>query len=547
MAAVSMTLSAVPTACAPSATPPDATLSATPLEVRPSTPLPVAAAPPGKPIPSKVRRMLRICRRALRAVLPRSLRGRLAAIFAVASTLLVLASGVGLYSTVSRKADQRVDHQLRSRTRAIFASLDKGQFPESEPYAEVITPLGVELQLSPLVRAGEDILSLAQLNFVAVEGQLQIERDIPELGGRARLLAVRGLVHDRQVVVVVGASLEDVKAGRARLVRTLAIGGPLFVALLTLGGWLLAGAAIKPVQRMADEAAAISSADLNRRLSTERSPNELAHLGNTLNAMLGRLESSFQRERTFVDDASHELRTPLAIMSGELELALLHPGDQREQQDTIQSVHEEVLRLSSMAEDLLVLARAGSGEVPRTANAVDLLELAQRSVERIRPTLAPGLDVDVVGNSAVVAFDPARLERVVTNLVTNAGRFAAHRIVVRIDQSNASSASVTRRATEAAGPGERSTLARPTGSADLIEPRFVTLAVCDDGPGFPPEFLPRAFDRFARSDSARTRAGAGTGIGLAIVKALVEAQGGAVAAANGPPLGGAVVTVRLPE
>ena len=446
-------------------------------------------------------------------VVPRSLRARLAAVFAVASTLLVVTGGFGLYTTVTGKAEQRVEHELRSRTTAIFTSLAKGKLPDNEVYAEVITPLGAELHLGPLIRRGEDILSQAQLDFVVQEGQLQIVRDVPALGGRSKLLAVRGVVNASQVVVVVGASLEDVKAGQARLVRTMAIGGPLFVGLLTLSGWLLAGAALKPVRRMTNEAAAISSADLSHRLSIERSTHEIAHLGSTLNAMLDRLDSSFQRERTFVDDASHELRTPLAIMSGELELALLHPGSPTEQRETIQSVHEEVQRLSAMAEDLLVLARAGSGQVPRRDQLIDVTEAAKLGLERIRSTLPDRLELRVVGHECIVAFDPRRFERVITNLLTNASRYARTRVDVLI---------------ETEGPG-----------------RAVFVRVNDDGPGFPEEFLPHAFDRFARGDTARTRAGAGTGIGLAIVKALVEAQGGSVTATNGGRLGGAVVSVQL--
>ncbi len=446
-------------------------------------------------------------------VVPRSLRARLAAVFAVASTLLVVTGGFGLYTTVTGKAEQRVEHELRSRTTAIFTSLAKGKLPDNEVYAEVITPLGAELHLGPLIRRGEDILSQAQLDFVVQEGQLQIVRDVPALGGRSKLLAVRGIVNASQVVVVVGASLEDVKAGQARLVTTMAIGGPLFVGLLTLSGWLLAGAALKPVRRMTNEAAAISSADLSHRLSIERSTHEIAHLGSTLNAMLDRLDSSFQRERTFVDDASHELRTPLAIMSGELELALLHPGSPTEQRETIQSVHEEVQRLSAMAEDLLVLARAGSGQVPRRDQLIDVTEAAKLGLERIRSTLPDRLELRVVGDECIVAFDPRRFERVITNLLTNAIRYARTRVDVLIE-------------TEGAG-------------------RAVFVRVNDDGPGFPEEFLPHAFDRFARGDTARTRAGAGTGIGLAIVKALVEAQGGSVTATNGGPLGGAVVSVHL--
>ena len=200
-------------------------------------------------------------------------------------------------------------------------------------------------------------------------------------------------------------------------------------------------------------------------------------------------------------------------MSGELELALLHPGSPTEQRETIQSVHEEVQRLSAMAEDLLVLARAGSGQVPRRDQLIDVTEAAKSGLERIRSTLPDRLELRVDGGECIVAFDPRRFERVITNLLTNASRYARTRVDVLIE-------------TEGAG-------------------RAVFVRVNDDGPGFPEEFLPHAFDRFARGDTARTRAGAGTGIGLAIVKAVVEAQGGSVTAANGGPLGGAVVSVQL--
>ena len=469
-------------------------------------------------------------------VLPRSLRARLTATFAVASALIVFASGFGLYTNITRKASQRVDHQLKDRTRAIINSIAKNAFPDTEIYAEVITPFGQKFRFSPLIRSSEDILTQEQLNLVVAEGQLQIDRPIPALGGPARLLATYKNDVARPFVVVVGASLLSEKADRNNFLRSMAIGGPLFVGVLTLGGWLVAGAALRPVRRMTNEAAAISSADLSRRLPVERSTREVAHLGQTLNAMLDRLEGSFKRERTFVDDASHELRTPLAIMSGELELAILHPGNPDEQQATIRSVHEEVQRLSAMAADLLVLARAGEEHGARSERRIDLREVATATVERIRPTLRPEVCVRVIGDSATALMDDDRFERVVTNLVTNANRFCAGTIEVRVFEDHAI----------LSDPSPQDKLngsARSfgtTGSSAVLE-------VTDDGPGFTAVLLPHAFERFTMGDSARTRVGGGTGIGLAIVKALVEAQGGTVEAANHGTLGGAVVTVRLPS
>jgi two-component system, OmpR family, sensor kinase len=276
---------------------------------------------------------------------------------------------------------------------------------------------------------------------------------------------------------------------------------------------------------MSQEADAISLAQAGRRLAQPPGEDEIAQLGRTLNAMLDRIEASFARERMFLDDASHELRTPIAVLRAELEMALLESGDPAATERSLRSALEEADRLSHLAEDLLVLARATAGRLPLRRRPVDIRALAQgvasrsangagrRAAEAGAGRSAQGVKVEVDGATAQAVVDPARLEQVVSNLVSNARRFARRRVRVAI----------------------------------RTEGDDVVVTVADDGPGFPEALLPVAFDRFTRAEASRSHeAGAGAGLGLAIVAAIVRAHGGTISAANGPPLGGAAVVVRLP-
>src|SRR5581483_5957231 len=201
----------------------------------------------------------------------------------------------------------------------------------------------------------------------------------PALGRRARLLAHPVPVAGRgPLVVVVGASTEAVFRGRERLALILAILSPLLGAILSAGGWLLAGAALRPVRRMSQEADAISLAQAGRRLPYPEGEDEIAQLGRTLNAMLDRIEAAFARERMFLDDASHELRTPISVLRAELEVALLESGDRAALERSLRSALEEAERLAHLAEDLLVLARASAGRLPLRRRPVDVRALAEQ-------------------------------------------------------------------------------------------------------------------------------------------------------------------------
>ncbi|HYT39695.1 MAG TPA: ATP-binding protein [Acidimicrobiia bacterium] len=317
-------------------------------------------------------------------------------------------------------------------------------------------------------------------------------------------------------MVVVGASLDAVVRGRERLALILALFSPLLGGLLSAGGWLLAGAALRPVRRMSQEADAISLAQAGRRLPQPEGEDEIAQLGRTLNAMLDRIEAAFARERMFLDDASHELRTPIAVLRAELEVALLESGDREALERSLRSALEEAERLARLAEDLLVLARATAGRLPLRRRPVDVRALVEQAVHRNVNGSAgrsSGPVVRVDGPEARAVVDPARLDQVIANLVGNARRFARREVRVRV-----------------ASDGDD-----------------VLIVVADDGPGFPDTLLPVVFDRFTRAEAARSHeAGAGAGLGLAIVAAIVRAHGGTISAANGPPLGGAAVVVRLP-
>jgi signal transduction histidine kinase len=304
-------------------------------------------------------------------------------------------------------------------------------------------------------------------------------------------------------VVVVATSLHSLERGQRRLALELAVAAPFLIGALAAGGWLLAGAALRPVERLTSEADRISLTEPSRRLPSIAGDDEIARLGRTLNAMLDRIQASFEHEQSFVDDASHELRTPVSILRAELELALVEARDGASVEASLRSALEEAERLGRLADDLLVLARESAGRLPLRVEAVDVGALVRRVASRLPATPVVG----VAGTLPALDADPVRLEQLAQNLLVNAQRHARSRVDVTL-------------------------------SADAM-------TVADDGPGFAVDVLPRAFDRFTRGGSDRGRSGGGAGLGLAIVAAIARAHGWSVAASNGGDLGGAAVRVEF--
>jgi heavy metal sensor kinase len=429
-------------------------------------------------------------------------------------------SGAFLYLRLQADLWEAVDAGLRSRAAELLGNLDvsvgalRGGSALADPdeaFAQVLDEEGriVEsssgLEAQPLLSAA-DLVDVAGVHFFEAIVPT-VEEPVP-----ARLLAVPA--GDGRVLVV-GASLEDQHDAVARLGVLLVLGGPLALALASGVGWLVAGAALRPVERMRAEAAAISASEPGRRLPPSGTDDELARLGETLNGMLERLEQALDRERRFVDEASHELRTPLANLRTELDLALRRSRRPEELEAALRSAAEDTERLARLAEDLLVLARTDHGRVPLRREPVALGPLVEGALQAFATQAAKGgVSIESrVPEGIKASLDPLRLRQVIGNLLDNALRYTPRGGMVTFEAAHADGT--------------------------------LTLEVRDTGEGFPASFLPSAFEPFARPDTARSRPGGGTGLGLAIVRAVAEAHGG-VAEARNLPQGGASVTLRIP-
>jgi len=442
-----------------------------------------------------------------------SVRGRLVATFALSSTILVLLTGGLLYLLFNDQIARAVDQALRDRAADLSADLHEGkqQVRPGAPFVVVLEPSGRVIESTTISARRSPVLTERQLER-AREGEVVVERRrVTGLGSRARLLARPEVMGDgRPVILVVGESLDTVSSVSERLGLLLAATSPLLIGLIVGCGWVLVGAALRPVRHMTEEAEAISLTETGQRLRQPPGDDEIALLGRTLNAMLDRIEASFAHERAFLDDASHELRTPLSILRGELELASGGPRDRDAMAEALTSALHEAEHLSRLTEDLLVLARVDRGGLDARHEAVDLLQAARRSAGRRRDPAGP--ELEVTGEQVDAAADPMLVDRVLGNLVDNACRHAAGNVRL-----------------EVAADGD-----------------FARLEVADDGSGFPSAFLAVALDRFTRADGVRRRDDGGSGLGLAIVAALVNGQGGRVRVGNGDPLGGGRVEVWLP-
>jgi two-component system OmpR family sensor kinase len=282
------------------------------------------------------------------------------------------------------------------------------------------------------------------------------------------------------------------------------------------GSWWLAGLAVRPIHEVIDQAEEIGAGSLDRRIDAYGDTLEYRRLVEVLNTMLARIDDSFEAQRRFTADASHELRSPLTAIRGEIEVTLKRARTSDEYVAVLESTLEEAIRLSTLSEDLLTLARADSGSLRTFPESVRLDERLEGVVERLRSrAAAKSVSIRVDTEPVPVEADPGAFQQIAWNLLDNALKLTP----------TGGSIGVTLQQTAAA----------------------VEFVVVDTGPGFGGTDPDSVFERFSRGDPARTRADetAGTGLGLAIVRALVEANGGTVHAESRAE-GGARFTVRLP-
>nr|WP_275940923.1 HAMP domain-containing sensor histidine kinase [Nocardioides zeae] len=285
------------------------------------------------------------------------------------------------------------------------------------------------------------------------------------------------------------------------------------VAVLLVGAttWVVTGRALRPVEAIRAQVAAIGGDDLAARVPVPPSRDEVARLATTMNGMLERLERSADQQRRFVSDTSHELRSPLAGLRQTAEVARSHP-DAIDRAELTEAVLEETARMQHLVEQMLVLTRTAEGGGGRRRTDVDLDDLVLAEATRLR-RLRPDLAVDA---SRVVPArahgDGPALAQVVRNLADNAARHAAGAVRLSLE----------------VGPSQH-----------------VDVVVEDDGAGVAADDRERVFERFVRLDEARARDDGGSGLGLAIVREVARAHGGDARVETGE-LGGARFVVRLP-
>jgi two-component system, OmpR family, sensor kinase len=469
-----------------------------------------------------------------------SLRWRLAAAIAA---ILVVAVGVTFYAIYRGTGAQlhgQIDRELRSDVAAFLAhgvppaptgplavELAGRRYVGAQPFRAAARLLIERVQSGPIVTNEPDVLGLhEEPNEPAGRQHVERQQDArlltAPLGystlrvadvGELRLLSRVALRGGREVAVIgVGEPLEPAERAQRGVVSTFAVAGSATLAAALLASYLVAARWSRPLRRMSAMAARVDAGDLSPRIAASGPHDEVRILADAFDHMLDRLEDAFARQRAFVSDASHELRTPLTVIRGQLEVLAREPDPKPEDIRRVERlVRVEIGRMQRLVDDLLLLARADERDFihPRE---FELRPFVAELVEGIRPTADRHIELGGVSDGRLRA-DPDRVAQALRNVLVNAIDHTEARGRVRVTAEGHSGG--------------------------------VRLAVEDDGPGIPLEQRALIFDRFHRTDPARSRTAGGAGLGLAIVQAIVDAHGGSVTVGDSG-LGGARIVLELP-
>jgi signal transduction histidine kinase len=432
-----------------------------------------------------------------------SLRARLTLLSTLVIAVALVVAGVLLSVEIGSTLQQSIEDTASDQARVAADDADAGRFvaagrvgTAADTVVQVIDPSG------RLVAHSRNASGKPQL-FRFATGPRFGFHDTGRLrvGNSADSYRVAALRSRDGFAVYVAVASDDRHDTLHSLNSALAVGLPVVIVALGFIAWLVIGRALGPVDRLRQQAAAISEEDPTSRLTPPRA-TELRRLAETLNELLGRLQHAVGRQREFVADAAHELRTPLASLRTSLEVAAgagaVDTG----------ALLAQVDRLSGLTEDLLHLARLDSGEQASQA-LVDLDDVVFDAVAQARSVTGVPIDTSEV-SAARVRGSAGALGRLVRNLLDNACRHAQSRVTVKLS----------------------------------VDGDSAVLTVADDGPGIAPEDREQVFERFTRLDASRQRDAGGVGLGLAIVAQIAAAHGGSVTISDASP--GAEFVVRLP-
>ncbi len=311
---------------------------------------------------------------------------------------------------------------------------------------------------------------------------------------RARFLATEMEAHGRRFLIVSGVTADAADAAADHFRRGLLLLSPILLLLAAAGSYWISRKALRPVDALANAARGITDSNLHERLPIPETHDELSRLSETLNEMLARIDSAFQRVRQFTADASHELRTPVSLMRTEAEIALRRDRSAAEYREALHHISLEAARTGSLLESMLTLARSDARQQQAKFAPVDCGELLRELAHDwagVMPEAGVSLKLSIAtGGPYVVSADAFALRRMLVILLDNARKYT---------------------------PPGGEVILRGCGLEG-----HVVMEVEDTGLGISPEHLPHIFDRFYRADAARTRAEGGVGLGLALARRIAE-------------------------
>jgi len=440
----------------------------------------------------------------------RSIRFRLAVWYSAVLALALVAFGGVSWIAVRHVLFHTADETLRDRVEGVR------KFMNEQIGALSVEEIRDEFKEHSVLGPGGDLFQVCDADGVWLYRSVPLEsgdvpirlpRDLPAAGvsedrtvagAELRFLARRVEVLGKPYTIQVAVPMHELKEGLSGYAWALTVLIPAVLLIATAGGWWMSRRALQPVNQIIDAARSIGEQSLARRLPVPETQDELQRLSETLNQMLGRIESAFRRITEFTADASHELRTPVALIRTTAELALRKQRTTEEYREALEDVHAESVRTTDLIENLLTLARADAGKVALDRRELDLVQVVREvSVQGEKLAGARNLRfrTEVPDGPVPAIGDPSALRRLLLIVIDNAVKYTPEgEITVRLMSANGNP----------------------------------QVQVSDTGIGIPQGDLARVFERFYRADKSRSRDSGGAGLGLSIAKWIAEVHQGAI-------------------